>query len=135
MSLEFPAWLDNVTAEQRERPRLAARIRRTTRTRPAGVRDAPPDEAPGWTFLSNHAHVLICLAQDPTLPLRDVANRVQITERSVQRIVRELEQGGYLVRSREGRCNRYTLRRTQSLRHPIEMHRRVGDLIAMVIGR
>jgi DNA-binding IclR family transcriptional regulator len=77
--------------------------------------------------------VLICLAEDPQLALRDVAQRVGITERSVQRIVRELERGGYLVRSREGRCNRYTLRRAQSLRHPIEKHRRVGDLIAMVL--
>ena len=93
------------------------------------------EEAPTWTFLSNHAHVLLCLAEDPQLPLRDVAQRVGITERSVQRIVAELEEGGYLVRSREGRCNRYTLRKTQPLRHPIEMHKRVGDLIEMVLKR
>ena len=79
--------------------------------------------------------MLICLAGDPQLPLRDVAQRVGITERSVQRIVSELESGGYLVRSREGRGNRYTLRRSQPLRHPIEMHRRVGDLIEMVLER
>ena len=99
------------------------------------ARVSPVEEAPAWTFLSNHAHVLLCLAEDPQLPLRDVAQRVGITERSVQRIVAELEEGGYLVRSREGRCNRYTLRRTQPLRHPIEMHKRVGDLIEMVLKR
>ena len=108
----------------------------TRTTRPTRSAGSPPEaDAPAWTFLSNHAHVLICLAEDPQLPLRDVAQRVGITERSVQRIVSELEAGGYLVRSREGRCNRYTLRRTQPLRHPIEMHRRVGDLIEMVLKR
>lgn len=110
--------------------------RRTRRSDGASRAAEPdPEQGPTWTFLSNHAHVLICLADDPMLPLRDVAQRVGITERSVQRIVSELEEGGYLVRSREGRCNRYTLRKTQSLRHPIEMHRRVGDLIEMVLTR
>jgi len=109
----------------------ASRIRRP----PQNSRASSTETEPGWTFLSNHAHVLICLAEDPQLPLRDVAQRVGITERSVQRIVGELEAGGYLVRSREGRCNRYTLRRTQPLRHPIEMHKRVGDLIEMVLDR
>ncbi len=87
----------------------------------------------GWTFLSNHGHVLLCLARDPQLALRDVAQTVGITERSVQRIVGELEEGGYLERRREGRRNRYVIRRSVPLRHPIEMHRRVGDLIAMVL--
>ena len=117
------------------RSKLAAtanRNRRTARpTRSAG--SAREDEGPAWTFLSNHAHVLICLAEDPQLPLRDVAQRVGITERSVQRIVSELEAGGYLVRHREGRCNRYSLRPTQPLRHPIEKHKRVGDLIELVL--
>lgn len=104
--------------------------------------DAPPTRGraaaarreASWTFLSNHGHVLLCLAADPQLPLRDVARIVGITERSVQRIVGELEEGGYLVRRREGRRNRYLIRRGVPLRHPIEMHKRVGDLIAMVLG-
>lgn len=108
---------------------------RRPRRPPQRARSAFEDEAPGWTFLSNHAHVLLSLAEDPQLPLRDVAQRVGITERSVQRIVSELEAGDYLVRSREGRCNRYTLRKSQPLRHPIEMHKRVGDLIEMVLKR
>ena len=115
---------------------MAASANRKRTSRPTRTTaSVAGDEGPAWTFLSNHAHVLICLAEDPQLPLRDVAQRVGITERSVQRIVSELEAGGYLVRSREGRCNRYTLRRTQPLRHPIEMHRRVGDLIEMVLKR
>ena len=88
----------------------------------------------GWTFLTNHSHVLLCLVTDPQLPLRDVALKVGITERSVQRIVGELEVAGYLVRRREGRNNRYVIRRNLSLRHPIEMHKRLGDLISMVLG-
>jgi hypothetical protein len=99
-----------------------------------GRRGAPPEPASaGWTFLTNHTHVLLCLAEEPQPPLRDVALRVGITERSVQRIVSDLEAGGYLVRRREGRRNRYVIRQQVPLRHPIEMHRRVGDLIAMVL--
>lgn len=86
----------------------------------------------GWTFLTNHSHVLFCLAQDPMLRLRDIAERVGITERAVQRIVTELEQAGALARIREGRRNHYEIRRECSLRHVIESHRTVGDLLALL---
>ena len=59
---------------------------------------------PDWTFLSNHGHVLLCIAQEPEIRLRDVAERVGITERAVQRIVADLEEAGYLSRAREGRA-------------------------------
>ncbi len=85
-----------------------------------------------WTFLSNHSHVLICLHRDPELTLREVAERVGITERSVQRIVRELEEGGYVRRERDRLRNRYRFRTSARLRHPIESHRTIGDLIDMV---
>jgi hypothetical protein len=88
-----------------------------------------------WTFLSNHAHVLVCLARDPSLRLRDVAEVVGITERAVQKIVSDLEAGGVLSRRREGRRNRYTIRADIPLRHPIEAHCRVGDLLRMVHER
>jgi hypothetical protein len=65
---------------------------------------------PTWGFLTNHAYVLRCLALFPNLTLREVAERIGITERAVQRIVAELEHEGYLMRVRVGRCNRYTLR-------------------------
>jgi hypothetical protein len=85
-----------------------------------------------WTFLSNHAHVLLCLARDPSLRLRDVSSIVGITERAVQKIVADLEAGGVLIRKREGRRNRYTIRPDVPLRHPIEAHCHVGDLLRMV---
>ena len=90
------------------------------------------DAAPPWTFLSNHAHVLLCIAADPDVLLRDVATRVGITERAVQRIVSELEAEGYLLRYREGRRNRYEVVPDRPLRHPIERHQRVASLIALV---
>lgn len=85
----------------------------------------------GWTFLSNHAHVLILLAQEPDLRMREVAGRVGITERAVQRIVAELVEGGYLEARREGRRNRYRLHLERKLRHPIEAHRTLADLIEL----
>jgi DNA-binding IclR family transcriptional regulator len=88
--------------------------------------------APPWTFLTNHAHVLLCLARDPETRMRDVAERVGITERAVQRIVSELEQAGYVARDREGRRNRYEVNPDVALRHPIERHRSVAALLALV---
>lgn len=87
----------------------------------------------GWTFLTNHAHVLFCIAEDPEVRLRDVAARVGITERAVQRIVTDLEGQGYLVVSKEGRRNRYQVNYGQPLRHPIERHRTVEALIRLVL--
>ncbi|WP_425146473.1 helix-turn-helix transcriptional regulator [Deinococcus sp.] len=85
-----------------------------------------------WTFLTNHAHVLICLVQQPGRTLREVAALVGITERAVQRIVGELEEAGILQRERVGRRNRYAVIGSQPLRHPLEAHRRVQDLLEMV---
>jgi len=84
-----------------------------------------------WTFLTNHAHVLICIAEDPTARLRDVAARVGITERAVQAIVADLEAAGVITRRRDGRRNTYTLHDYQPLRHPVEAHRTVADLVAL----
>ncbi len=91
---------------------------------------APP--APGWTFLSNHGHVLVCLARDPAVRVRDVAAQVGISERAVLRILGELELAGYVRRTREGRRSRYALEAARPLRHPVEAHRTVGDLVAAV---
>jgi predicted transcriptional regulator len=87
----------------------------------------------GWTFLTNHAHVLFCIAQDPEVRLRDVASRVGITERAVQRIVTDLEGAGYLTVTKEGRRNRYQVGYDLPLRHPIERHRTVKELIGLVV--
>jgi DNA-binding MarR family transcriptional regulator len=88
--------------------------------------------ARGWTFLSNHAHVLICLAARPRLLLREVALRVGITERAVQKILVDLEAEGLVTRRRDGRRNRYQLHLDQPLRHPLEAHRSVRELIELV---
>ena len=85
-----------------------------------------------WTFLTNHAHVLLCIARDPDIRLRDVAREVGITERAVQRIVHELARDGFLEVSREGRRNHYAVRVELNLRHPIEAHRTVADLVELV---
>ena len=87
-----------------------------------------------WTFLSNHGHVLVCLARDPEARLRDVALSVGITERAVQKIVSDLEEAGVVERLRDGRRNRYRLHPERPLRHPIESHRTVGALLAMVLN-
>ncbi len=88
-------------------------------------------DQPRWTFLTNHGHVLLCLARSPALRLRDVAVEVGITERAVQRIVADLEEGGYLTRRRSGRQNEYDIDGDRPLRHPVEAHQRVRSLIAL----
>ena len=88
-----------------------------------------------WTFFSNYAHVLVCLAQDPAARLRDVAERVGITERAAQRIVGHLEEARVLSKQRDGRRNRYSIDMTQPLRHPLESHRTIGSLLTMVLDR
>jgi predicted transcriptional regulator len=85
-----------------------------------------------WTFLTNHAHVLLSLAANPDATLREVAEQVGITERAAHRIVGELEQEGALRRSRDGRRNHYEIRREFPLRHPLEQHCSVGHLLKMV---
>lgn len=87
-----------------------------------------------WTFLSNHGHVLVCLAEDPGARLRDVAERVGITERSVQHIVRDLEEAGYVVTERVGRRNRYKVVRSGRFRHPLEGGLQVGQFTDLVLG-
>lgn len=86
----------------------------------------------GWTFLTNHGHVLVCIARDPDIRLRDVAARVGVTERAVQSIVRDLEEAGYLQRTRIGRRNRYRLDRGRPLRHPVERDHRIAELLAVL---
>ncbi|MGE5408206.1 MAG: winged helix-turn-helix domain-containing protein [Syntrophothermus sp.] len=85
-----------------------------------------------WTFFTNHAHVLICVARDPGIRLRDVAGEVGITERAAQRIVADLVEAGYLEREREGRRNRYRLRPELPLRHPLEREHAIGEILRVV---
>ena len=86
---------------------------------------------PRWTFLTNHAHVLLAIAADPLVRMRDVAIRVGVTERAVQMIVADLVAGGYLTRSRVGRRNQYTVNRAGTFRHPAESDHRIGELLEL----
>ena len=88
----------------------------------------------GWTFLTNHTHVLTVLHSDPQKVLREVALEVGITERAVQRIIQDLEEGGFIERERVGRQNRYRILKGQTLRHPIEAHRKIWDLLKLITG-
>ena len=84
---------------------------------------------PGWTFLTNHAHVMIAISRDSELRQRDIARLVGITEGAVQRILHELEDAGYLRRERIGRRNRYQIDATLPLRHPLETGHSVDDIL------
>lgn len=95
----------------------------------AAVRPAVP---PGWTFLTNHTHVLLCLFRQPDQRLRDVAMAVGITERMVQRIVAELTAEGYLRITKVGRCNRYAVNTSRPLRHPLERRHTIGELLTIL---
>jgi len=92
----------------------------------------PEPTDPHWTFLTNHSHVPICLHRDPQMRLRDVAEQVGITERAVQRIVHELEDAGVLTRRREGRRNVYRIALRRPLRHPLESHHTIGELLELI---
>jgi DNA-binding MarR family transcriptional regulator len=88
-----------------------------------------------WTFLTNHARVLILIAETSGIRLRDVADQVGITERATQRIVAELEAAGYLTHEKVGRRNLYKLRPDAHLRHPLEDDVEVGMLLDLFVDR
>jgi DNA-binding MarR family transcriptional regulator len=85
-----------------------------------------------WTFVTNHTQVLLCIARDPGVRLRDVAERVGITERAVQRIVAELVEAGFVERRRVGRRNEYSVNREGAMRHPAQLGHEVGELLDLL---
>ena len=110
-------------------------MKRKTLARPArsaAAENAAVSGGPAWTFLTNHAHVLLCIYRDSGIRLREVAQRVGITERMVQKIVAELAEAGYLAVEKEGRCNRYEVQRNFRLRHPLESQHAVGRLLDLL---
>jgi MarR family len=92
----------------------------------------PVNTTPGWTFLTNHAQVLVCIARDPGIRLRDIGERVGITERAAHRIVVELADAGYITRERNGRRNHYTINAHFPLPDPIAHEQNVGELLAIL---
>ena len=89
---------------------------------------------PRWDFLTNHAHVLVCVARDPGIRLREIAAAVGITERATHRILSELVDQGYVIRERQGRRNRYQVETELPLPHPLAREHGVGDLLDVLVG-
>ncbi|SEK45052.1 helix-turn-helix transcriptional regulator [Streptacidiphilus jiangxiensis] len=94
--------------------------------------DQAPERHPTWTFLTNHARVLVQISKDPGMRVRDIAARCLLTERAVQRIITDLEQGGYLTHTRVGRTNLYRVTAARPLRHPADAGPSVADLLALL---
>ena len=90
------------------------------------------DGAAHWTFLTNHAQVLLAIANDPDVRLRDVAETVGITERAAQRIVTDLAESGFLQRERHGRRNRYLINEKTEMRHPAQEGYEIGELLDLL---
>jgi len=88
-----------------------------------------------WNFLTNHARVLVCVAQDPGIRLREIGDEVGITERAAHRIVSELADAGYIARERQGRRNRYSVQADLPLPEPVAREQKIGDLLAILVGQ
>jgi DNA-binding IclR family transcriptional regulator len=89
---------------------------------------------PSWSFLTNHARVLLCIAHDPGMRLRDIAARVGITERSAYGIVTDLADAGYVVKQKDGRRNRYEIQAHLPLREPASQEPAIGEVLALLAG-
>jgi predicted transcriptional regulator len=87
---------------------------------------------PTWSFLTNHAQVLVCIAQDPGIRLREIGETVGITERAAHRIVSDLAAAGYLARERHGRRNRYTIESDLPVPDPLARTQKIGDLLTVL---
>lgn len=88
---------------------------------------------PNWTFLTNHARALLCIARDPGVRLRDIATSLQITERSAYGIVTDLAEAGYVVKNKDGRRNRYRVQIHLPLPEATNRKRTVGELLALLL--
>ena len=91
-----------------------------------------PKNKSTWTFLTNHSHVLLCLVESPSIKMREIAEKVGITERAVQNIISDLRKEGYIDREKKGRRNTYQINTEMHLKHPIEEHRTLTDLIQLI---
>lgn len=89
---------------------------------------------PAWTFLTNHGHVLVCIAQHADIRISEIADLVGIGERATHRIVCDLVDGGYVVRNKDGRRNTYAVNYEQSLRHPLESAHSIGEVFGALAG-
>jgi DNA-binding IclR family transcriptional regulator len=85
-----------------------------------------------WTFLTNHAQVLLCVARNTTVTAREIAQQIGITERAVQRILRDLEETGYLSHTRDGRHNHYSIHADRPMRHPAQQGFAIRELLDLL---
>jgi DNA-binding MarR family transcriptional regulator len=85
-----------------------------------------------WRFVTNHTQVLLCIARDGDVRLRDVAERVGITERAAQRIVADLVEAGFVERRKVGRRNHYSIDRRAKMRHPAQENQAIGELLDLL---
>lgn len=92
-----------------------------------------PAQLPSWTFLTNHAHVLVCIAQDSEIRLAEIARRVGIGERAVHSIVQDLVDAGYVLRAKQGRHNVYAVRMDRNLRHPLEAGHQLTEVFGPLV--
>lgn len=106
----------------------------TSRRTPAR-RDEPTGDAPTWTFLTNHGHVLVCIAQNTDVRIAEIAQLVGIGERAAHRIVSDLVRDGYVIRAKDGRRNTYSVDFSQPLRHPLESDHTIGEIFRVLAGR
>ncbi|HEY6277196.1 MAG TPA: helix-turn-helix domain-containing protein [Streptosporangiaceae bacterium] len=88
----------------------------------------------GWSFLTNHGRVLLCIAHDPGVRLRDIAARVGITERTAYGIVADLTTAGYTVKQKDGRRNRYQIQTHMPLPEPTSQQLAIGEVLALLVG-
>ena len=95
----------------------------------------PRNATPTWSFLTNHAGVLLSIADDPGIRLREIGETVGITERAAHRIVTELAEAGYISRKRNGRRNQYAIQSHLSLPDPLAREQKIGDLLAVLGGQ
>jgi hypothetical protein len=107
----------------------------TIESRTVSLLCMPQDKTPGWSFLTNHAQVLLCIAHDPGIRLREIGDAVGITERAAHRIVVELAAAGYISRRRNGRRNHYTIQSHLPLPDPLAREQKIGDLLAILAGQ
>jgi hypothetical protein len=107
----------------------------TSKSRICSLVRVPVDAVPSWSFLTNHARVLLCIAHDPGIRLRDIGDTVGITERAAHRIVSELALAGYISRKRNGRRNQYTIQSHLPLPDPLASEQKLGELLAILTRR
>ena len=127
----YPGWL----ASRRPRSASIADIQAIVATIASKLIQESGTVATSWTFLTNHARVLLCISRDPGIRLRDIASSVGVTERSAYAIVQDLAEAGYIIKDKDGRRNRYRIEADLPLPEPSSQERTVGEVLALLAGR